>query len=457
MHHLEHSFFVSSHRIDLPVDGFGCTQVGDYFVGSAPARMSIAPNSTDISISLETVETFARATPGLQNTVSIRDNVLTVRGSDMNTQSIYYLFDTTSSQFVVFNDLFLSRLLLDRLGRPIRYRPQLAGDLTFFEGVNRLRFGEQLTVTATRNALEIRKSRFSDILRDDGDRYRTVQEAKDALFERLDLAVKEMVAGRPVVNIALSGGVDSGTIAYLIRRYDVHLKAYTVTTDWGDEYREAKETADSLGIGLETIHVRTEDILSEIGNVIRFYYFTAPESIEIALVAHCLYTRLLAGDPSPKVFLTGYGSDLLNAGVFAPFQDYRELDAEILARLRRTQLSNEFSSLSALSCRVRAHHPFWNSDVIGCALRVPSHFKVVDGQDKYYFREMMSTRLPAAIVWRRKCAAHHGTGLSTGLSGVFDGRRTGSSDAASRYARMINQLHEDIFARGRYAVPVAAG
>ena len=168
-------------------------------------------------------------------------------------------------------------------------------------------------------------------------------------------------------NIALSGGIDSGTIAWFIQQESVNLKAYTLGTEWGDEFSEARETAEYLDIPLEYIHLSREEILSAVPEVIRYFFFVHPEAIEIALVAFCLYDKLWQADPRPRTFLTGYGSDLMNAGVFCPFDHPDELHQEILKRMRKTQLSNEFNCLGPLSRQVKVHHPFWDSRVIKTA------------------------------------------------------------------------------------------
>jgi asparagine synthetase B (glutamine-hydrolysing) len=271
------------------------------------------------------------------------------------------------------------------------------------------------------------------------------------MYGCLERAVRRGIGSESTVNIALSGGFDSGTIAYLIRQSGCRLAAYTLGTDWGDEYREARETADHLGIPLTPVHVSEEEIAGEIPSVIRFFHFINPENIEIALVAHCLYKRLQEERPSPRVFLTGYGSDLLNAGGVIRCDSSEQLHAGIRRELERTQLSNEFSNLAALHHGVRAHHPFWESEVIACALRVPAADKLRDGQDKLYAREMMAGRLPDSTVWRRKLGAHRGSGLSQGLRDVLAGKRGAGTGASIGYQRMIEAVHQDIFCRGNYA------
>jgi asparagine synthetase B (glutamine-hydrolysing) len=384
-----------------------------------------------------------------QNSIHIRHDKLMVNGSDMNTQPVYFINDEASNTIVIFNDLFIAAALLRSLGiRPVYDASSFSQRLTFFARVERFGPGERRTITRQKYGLVTEVGQPADILGAKLSQFSGLEESEEQFFDALEKAVQQSLATEETVNIALSGGIDSGTIAWLISQRHPGLKAYTVSTDWGDEYREAKETADFLSISLENIHISSDMLREELPQVIRYFGFIHPESIEIALVAHCLYKKLQERDPASRVFVTGYGSDLLNAGIFNPFENHDQLHAEILQRLRKTQWSNEFSNLSALCHGVSVRHPFWNSDVITRALRVPAKFKVVDGQDKFYFRNMMKSRLPDATVWRKKLGVHQGTGLSKHLQGLLG--KPGEQANGKNYSDVILREHETIFNHGSY-------
>ena len=417
MNHLRYSFFVCNKPLNVGFGEFITVQVGPFYFGCT--------------------EDFF-----LPDSIFINRNTLTVSGSHMNTECIYYIEQGNS--VAIFNDLFLARPLLQALKLPVLYSQQQHEDLTFFKYVQRMKCGEQLHVQVHGRTANLKVVTFSAFLKNIDPPSGNIEECKNRFFKSLDAAVKDGLESEQDVSIALSGGVDSGSIASLIRSHRSSLTAYTVSTDWGDEYSAAKETADFLGIPLELIHITKEEILREVPNVIRYFHFTSPESIEIALVAHCLYKKLYEVDGKNRTFFTGYGSDLLNAGVYSPFNNYDELHADCLRRVTATQLSNEFSNLSALNHGVKVFHPFWEPDVIAAALQVPAAFKVIKGQDKFYFREMMKGKLPDSTVWRKKLGAHHGTGLSQHLQAVLgDGSPTG-------YQHAIKKLHEEIFCYGNY-------
>lgn len=443
MDHLNCSFFVSSKPIHLDIDGMRSFRVGAYMLGSFSNRYSVADSSSDdLSIALDSL-TAATTYSEAPNTVSVRAGMLTLTGSDMNTQSLYYILDANGRHIAVFNDLFLARSLLAALGRPVEYKPdKYAADLSFYEAVTRLRAGQRIRVKKGSAALSIEECDHPNILDGRVQYDRDLETSISGMFEYLKSAVQRCLQHLDRAAIALSGGIDSATIAFLTCDHGVKLNAYTVCTEWASEYAEAKKAADYLAIPLQEVHVSTDEVLAEIPNVIRYYYFLEPESIEIALVASCLYKNISIDPTAPRCFVTGYGSDLLNAGVYQPFNCYNELQVQITALLRQTQFSNEFSNFGSLHRGISVVHPFWDSDVIRRALHVPAMFKVVNGQDKYFLRLMMLNHLPKQTVWRSKLAAHHGTGLSEHLSTAFGG------DA--EYRRKIASIHKDIFYHSQF-------
>jgi asparagine synthetase B (glutamine-hydrolysing) len=443
MSHLRYSFFICSKPVDAGISDVTLRQVGGYYVGCAAGFLPVQNATGEMFFSLDTL---APQQPGasMHNTVRVKGDSLRVCGSHMNTQCVYYIVDKAGEHVAVFNDLFLARPLLQSLGYPVLYSNEPSQELTFFQHVQRLKAGQQLSVRRQGKHASAEVTSFSYFLEEPGARFRDIGESEAEFLKCLEAAVKHDLEGEWNVSIALSGGVDSGSIAALVKKHRPELDAYTVSTDWGDEYSAAKETADFLGIHLELVHLTKEEIISEVPNVIRFFHFTSPESIEIALVAHCLYKKLHEADGKKRTFLTGYGSDLLNAGVFSPFDNYDELHADCMRRVTATQLSNEFSNLAAIHHGVTVRHPFWHSAVINTALRVPAEFKVINGQDKFYFREMVKGLLPENTAWRKKLGAHHGTGLSQHLRHALGDGTPGG------YQQAINKIHEEIFCYGNY-------
>lgn len=427
------SFIIST--VPLSLQGsWSCNAIADtsfYLCRKADSQFNIEPNilfSYEFMISLPDTRS---------NTLLISSNFMEINGSDMNTQALYYIQDQKNRLFIAFNDLILAKAVLKSLSINTFYNPVAYGSsLTFFAHIRRLVPGCTIRVETDSIDMTISQMHSRNILDTVPVKY-SMSEAQDEFYERLLKAVATLTDGIDELYISLSGGIDSGTIAFLLKEAGKRVKAFTIGTEWSNEYQEAAETATCLGIELEKIEISQASLLESIPEVIRYFGFTNTASIEIALVAYCLYKRLHATDSGKKYFVSGYGSDLLNAGIYSPFKNYDQLASEIKMSLSRTQYSNEFSNLAALNMNIYPIHPFWSSSVIEKALEIPAKYKVVNGKDKYFFRDMMSKKLPHNIAWRKKVAAHQGTGLTFFLES------TQSQDMS--YQHIVNSMHASLF------------
>ena len=446
MTHLSGSFVVASRPLAVSLRGAVTIPVGAWFLTGFTSELESLHGADAATVALDTLTVAAGADAG-PNRFVIDGGSLSVCGSAMNTLAIYHLRGEDGS-FLAFNDLFLARRLLEAAGLPAEYDAEaVASGGAPYAPLARVAAGERLEISAA--DLSLRRTFAPTPLESGGPPSPDLKAAQRALFEALDAAVgASLVPGEPVVHLALSGGIDSGTIAALARRRGARVQAWTVRTDWGDEVREATETARFLDVPIEVVSVSTEDILAEVPSVVRYFFFAQPESVEIALVASTLYRTLQTRDPSPRHFLTGYGSDLLNGGGVYEVPDEQTLEARIAADVARTLGSNEFGNLAAHRYGVRASHPFWDDAVIRTALRTPGRFKLIGGEDKHFLREMMRGLLPDATVRRRKLAAHQGTGLAARLCTALVPQ--GADDGKLAYRRALLSLHRGIFHDGLF-------
>lgn len=451
MSNLKRSFAISNVQLNISTSKYSSEQkFGDFYMTSFSDDFLISKDEKEFYISMDNGILSKDYNSLKQNYIHMTDCSIKVKGSDMNTQTIYYVYLKNENIFVVFNDLFLTQNILKSLGLSLKYSNELLGEeLTFFENVQRLYYGQEINIVQNKESLYFELKRFSDILDIKTENY-TISEAKSNFYNALYRSIKELTEGYEEVYVSLSGGIDSGTIVYILNQLNKKIHAYSLGTDWDNEYNEAQETADYLGIKLHRIHLNKEEILSEIPHVIRNFGFIDNTSIEVALVGFCLYKKLLSKGHKNMTFVTGYGSDLMNAGIYKKFSEYNELSLDIINRLERTRVSNEFSDFPNHNMGIKVIHPFWHTNVIKEALRIPSYFKVAHGKDKFYFRDLMSTKLPTSIAWRTKKGAHQGTGLAEYLKNTLEETYFEITSRKIRYEDILKELHYEIFVEGNY-------
>ncbi|PAZ10331.1 hypothetical protein CLM62_41370 [Streptomyces sp. SA15] len=373
----------------------------------------------------------------------VEPETVTVRVSPLNEDPVYYAVNRLRGLFVYFTDLLLAPLVLPALGRSVeitRTPPVHATDTPLL-GVSRLPYGV-LTRTRRRGGTWLTDASdeydplagFRAPHRDDPLAAGEAQiEALTAEIERIDRATPD---GTRYATL-LSGGIDSGTVTYLAATSGLSVTPYSVGTPWGDELADAAELCAELGIGLEPVQLTEDQIVASIPEAVRWLGVTEPEVVEVALTATTV--QRLGAIPEDRVLLTGYGSDLINAGLYRPYDHRDELIEQVLTAVDRTRYSNELSNRMPLAYGTATHHPFWSWPVMRVALETAPECKVREGREKYHLRAAMGTRLAEPIAWRRKIAVHHGGGLQQGVIRRLE-KETGTEERGRFYAACFTEL-----------------
>ncbi|SCG55554.1 asparagine synthase C-terminal domain-containing protein [Micromonospora humi] len=400
-------------------------EVGDLTVYRAGVSGSW-PSHPPVACDVRTMSLVAAPPPapapaaGEPPRIRIDEDGVTVSASVLNEDPVHVAVNRARGGFAYFTDPLLAPLILPALGLPVEVRddpPAVAGDETLLRHVHRVPFGAVQETRRHRDGWTTRTTMPDDPLRHlrrptraDG------QAAGRAQLEALRGEIRRIAAGRPAAGFAtlLSGGIDSGSVTMLAAAEGLPVTPYSAGTPWGDEFDDAAELCDHLGLPLTRIDLSEERILAAIPQAVRGLCVTTPEVVEVALTATALYggTEIAAGE----VVLTGYGSDLINAGLYRPFRGPDELIDQTLDSVHQTRFTNELSSRLPLAYGREVHHPFWRWPVMRVALDTAPSAKVHGGREKHHLRLAMSEHVPHQIAWRRKTAVHHGGGLQAGVA-----------------------------------------
>ncbi|MHC0429725.1 asparagine synthase-related protein [Streptomyces sp. O3] len=409
-----------------------------YYRGPEGARL---PENPPFVVDVATLSPHSRAAASL---LRVEADAVTVRVSALNQDPVYYAVNRMKGLFAYFTDLFLAPLVLPALGLPVR----VLGDApahehgTLVADVSRLRHG---TVTRTR------RNSGGHWLTDTGDEHDVLGDfrtphrddpltAGEAQLEALAAEIARVDATTPEGTgyaTLLSGGIDSGTVTYLAARAGLPVTPYSVATPWGDELDDAAELCAELGIGLEPVYLTEDQIIASIPEAVRWLGAADAETVEVALTATTV--QRLGAVSADEVLLTGYGSDLVNAGLYRPFDHRDDLIEQILSAVDRTRRSNELSNRMPLAYGTTAHHPFWSWPVMRVALETTPECKVREGREKYHLRTAMGRRVPEPVAWRKKIAVHHGGGLQDGVTRRLE-KETGAQDRGAVYRACFAEL-----------------
>jgi asparagine synthetase B (glutamine-hydrolysing) len=378
----------------------------------------------------------------LATRIRVDEDSIVVMTSLLNEDPVYAAVHRTAHRLAYFTDLFLAPLVLPALGLPAELREGPLGDeeTTLVNDVRRLSYGKVQETRRTRRGWVWRSVQGNDALIDRRPpRRHNAMTAGKAQLVALAQEIDRIARERPEARYAtlLSGGIDSGTVTYLTAARGLPVTPYTVGTPWGDEFDDAGELCDFLGLELATVRLEEEDIIASIPDAVRWLAVTSAEVVEVALTATAVYRLGIVDDR--RVLLTGYGSDLINAGLYTPHTDPAELIDQVITGIHLTRFTNELSNRMPLAFGMQTFHPFWTWPVMRVALDTAPECKVRDGREKYHLRVAMNTHVPHPIAWRRKIAVHHGGGLQDGVTRRLE-RDTGQRDRELFYRSCFAEL-----------------
>ena len=219
--------------------------------------------------------------------------------------------------------------------------------------------------------------------------------------------------------IALSGGLDSSILAYLLK--DQKPQAITIITKdfLGTDLTYAQIIAKHTKLHLSLIHVEMNEVLDSINETIKILGNFNDIEIRNSVVPY-IYLNSLKKKGVNSV-ITGDGADEVFAGYnFLLKKSEEELDEE-LKRIKRIM---HFPSKDiAKSLNMKVETPFLNDDVIKFSDTIPIskkiNFKEEKKFGKWILREAFEKELPKNIVWREKSPMQDGSG-TVNLTELFN-------------------------------------
>ncbi len=243
-------------------------------------------------------------------------------------------------------------------------------------------------------------------------------ECKRVLRTRLEAAVEKRI-GNGEVGAWLSGGLDSSTLAALVRPYVQTLYTFAAGVEGADDLIHAREVAEFLDTKHYEVIVTLSGMLEALPEVI--YHL---ESFDAWLVRSSITNYLVAkraADYVPAVF-SGEGGDELFAGYaylkeIAPDSLADEL-VDITGRLHNTALQRVDRCASAHG--TIAYVGLLDANVVDWAFHIPAAYKLHKGIEKWILRKAVADLLPDSIAFRPKVKFWQGAGVAEQIAEYAD-------------------------------------
>jgi len=263
-------------------------------------------------------------------------------------------------------------------------------------------------------------------------------QAVELVHEALTQSVTSAVAGMSRVSVALSGGVDSTTMAALARARVDTMDAWTVGTERCNEFDQAEEAATLLGASHHCLTMTADDVASLVPEMIWSLETWDPPTLEILAPLAFLY-RELSRLGRHELLLLGYGADIVFGGQVNRDLDENGVEQALLHQARMTAPTNELSPALPSRWGIRLRYPYWTAPVLCVGLSIRARLKIRDGAVKHVLRKVAEQYLPAHVAWRPKRGIHVGAG-TTGLLGEVL-----ASDDRVTQRRRLREIAEDVF------------
>jgi len=237
----------------------------------------------------------------------------------------------------------------------------------------------------------------------------------DDLISSLEASVREAVSGKKIA-VAFSGGLDSGVLALLSKKYaDVTL--YTVGAEGAYDVRAAEEIAKLLK--LPWIHLTiSEDILEkEIPEMIRITGTVNPITISFEVPLYMVLKH-----SSENIVLSGQGADELFAG-YSKYIGLNEVEFADALKKDMMQLLNvtlAHEKAVADNFEKKVVYPYLDERVMRSAdrIEVPS-----DDNRKPMLRDAAVTLGCPELAEKRKKAAQYGSGTMVTMRSMAKKRK----------------------------------
>jgi asparagine synthase (glutamine-hydrolysing) len=225
------------------------------------------------------------------------------------------------------------------------------------------------------------------------------------------------------VAVAFSGGLDSAVTALLAKQANLEVELVSTGLRDSSELQTVEKYAEALDLPISIETYEQDSLDSFIQRIIGLIEEHDLMKVSIAIPLH--WAAMGAARRGHSVMLCGQGSDELYGGYY---KYARILDSEgkrtLASSLHRSileapQVNYERDEQATCPSGVELRTPFANLEVIDFSLRIPLEFKVKIGNDlvrKWVLREAaLKAGLPEEMVWRRKKAIQHGTGVENAI------------------------------------------
>ena len=276
----------------------------------------------------------------------------------------------------------------------------------------------------------------------------TFRSASTTLQRLLFASIRRITDRTSRICVAFSGGLDSAVTAAVARNVGVDIQAVSVGLEGSSEVSTVESFGNDLGLRVRLQTFAADSIEMDVRRVL--WLIEEPNLMKLSVAIPLHWAAMVAAQCGFGVMLCGQGSDELYGG----YSKYaatlkkggrRALAAQLYRSViesHRVNYDRDDQATSPFPVELRT--PFADPDLIRFSLEIPTEFKVRDGDDvtrKWILRDVAKNiGVPENIVWRRKKAIQHGTGVEKAILKLAKSRGLGVDEYLSRTFDEVRKL-----------------
>jgi asparagine synthetase B (glutamine-hydrolysing) len=254
------------------------------------------------------------------------------------------------------------------------------------------------------------------------ERLMSFEQATSQLVLQLKRAVVRITKNVDKVAVAFSGGLDSAVAAELAK-HTCDTQLVSVGLAGSSELAAVEKYARMIDLPISIQAFEPSILENYVRRVV--WLIEEPNLMKVSVAVPLHWASMVAARKGFKVMLCGQGSDELYGGYY---KYARTLDTSGRRALRdelyrsvinASQVNYERDEQATAPFGIELRTPFADLDVIRFSLTIPSQHKVKAGNDlirKWILRSVAKRlALNEDIVWRRKKAIQHGTGVENAI------------------------------------------
>jgi asparagine synthase (glutamine-hydrolysing) len=252
------------------------------------------------------------------------------------------------------------------------------------------------------------------------------------------------------VAVAFSGGLDSAVTALLAKQANLEVELLSTGLRGSTELQTVEKYAKALDLPISIETYEPDSLDPFIRRIIWLIEEHDLMRVSIAVPLH--WAAMLAARRGHSVMLCGQGSDELYGGYYkyAKILDNegRRALASSLYRsiIEAPQVNYERDEQATCPSGVELRTPFANLEIIDFSFRIPLEFKVKTGNDltrKWVLRAAaLKAGLPDEMVWKRKKAIQHGTGVENAIRKLARKQRLTTDEYLANVGKSISRQEE---------------